>query len=124
MSGPMQWTPRGMVPALSLAATGTRVERTDDDADDEDLDDEGGEPASHGFAAPPAAGKKRQAPRVDPAPPNVLKLARERLRYVEREIKRLKKLEVERDELRRLLDAAKTKPRAVVRELPTKRTAG
>lgn len=48
-------------------------------------------------------------------PLNVCKLARARLKEIEREIKRLQSLEKERDELRRLLDAAKTKPLAVVR---------
>lgn len=57
------------------------------------------------------------------SPADVIKLARARLRDVEREIKRCKALEKERDQLRRLLDAADNKPRAVVRELP-KRSAG
>ncbi len=50
-------------------------------------------------------------------PLNVVKAAKARLRDVEREIKKLRALEKERDELRRLLDAATNKPRAVVREL-------
>lgn len=57
------------------------------------------------------------------SPADVIKLARARLRDVEKEIRRCKALEKERDQLRRLLDAADAKPRAVVRELP-KRSAG
>lgn len=53
-------------------------------------------------------------------PVDVVKLARTRLREVERDIKRLKKLETERDELKRLLDAAAHKPRATIRSLPTR----
>lgn len=58
-------------------------------------------------AAPPKA--KRSA-----EPPNVLKLAKERKKYLDSEIRRLRKLEREREELVRLIDAAKTKPRAHV----------
>ncbi len=66
------------------------------------------------------------APRAQPAkriatdkPFDVIKAAKARLRAVEREIKRLRALETERDELRRLLDAAMNKPRATVREITT-----
>lgn len=55
-------------------------------------------------------------------PIDVIKLARARLRDVEREIKRLQKLEVERDELKRLLDAA-ARPLAVVRQMKPTRSA-
>ncbi len=68
------------------------------------------------------------APKAQPArrialdkPLNVIKAAKARLRELEREIKRVRALEKERDELRRLLDAATNKPRAVVRELTTAR---
>ncbi len=54
-------------------------------------------------------------------PIDVIKLARRRLREVERDIRRIKALERERDELKRLLDAADNRPRAVVRELSAKR---
>lgn len=58
---------------------------------------------------------------VEPLKPvDVIKLARKRLRDVEREIRRLHKLEIERDELKRLLDAAAHKPLATVRSLPTR----
>ncbi len=65
-------------------------------------------------SAPPAAKPSPLKP-VD-----VVKLARARLREVERDIKRLKKLEVERDELKRLLDAAAHKPSRNLRSLPTR----
>ncbi len=64
-----------------------------------------------------------QTANIQPAdlkPVNVVRLARARLREVERDIKRLKKLETERDELRRLLDAAAQKPRGTLRSLPTR----
>jgi hypothetical protein len=54
------------------------------------------------------------------SPKDVVRLARARLREVEREIKRIHKLETERDELKRLLDAAAGKPLALVRSLPTR----
>ena len=54
------------------------------------------------------------------SPRDVVRLARARLKDVEREIKRLHKLEAERDELKRLLDAAAGKPLALVRSLPTR----
>lgn len=53
-------------------------------------------------------------------PVDVVKMARARLRDVDREIKRLKKLEIERDELKRLIDAATGKPLAIVRSMPTR----
>jgi len=56
-------------------------------------------------------------------PVDVIRLARARLREVEREIRRIRALERERDELRRLLDAADNKPRAVVRDLPVAKRA-
>lgn len=68
--------------------------------------------------APIAA--KQPAPELTPK--DVVRLARKRLVEVKREIARLRKLEVERDQLTRLLDAADGKPRAVVRDLP-KRSA-
>lgn len=55
------------------------------------------------------------------APVNVVKLAKARLRDVERELKRMRLLEGERDELRRLLDAATRKPRIVRDPIPLKR---
>lgn len=48
-------------------------------------------------------------------PKDVIRLARQRLKDVEREIKRLHKLETERDELKRLLAAAR--PVAIVRPI-------
>ncbi len=53
-------------------------------------------------------------------PIDVVRLAKARLKDVERDIKRLKKLEIERDELKRLLDAAAHKPTRALRSLPTR----
>jgi hypothetical protein len=49
-------------------------------------------------------------------------MAKARLREVKSELRRMKALEKERDELERLIGAAEGKPRAVVREI--KRSAG
>ena len=56
-------------------------------------------------------------------PINVVKLARARLREVQRGIKQLRKLEKERDELERLIRAADGKPVAVVANLRTAKGA-
>ena len=61
-------------------------------------------------------GRPLQAKQPD-KPINVVSLARRRLREVKREIKRLRKLEAERDQLQRLINAADGKPVAVVTEL-------
>lgn len=53
-------------------------------------------------------------------PRDVVKLAKARLKDVNREIARLHKLERERDELKRLIDAADGRPVALVRSLPTR----
>lgn len=70
------------------------------------------------------AEKPRSAPKPQDVtkPVNVIKLARARLAEVKREIKRLRKLEAEQKELERLLDAARGKRLATVREL--KRASG
>lgn len=61
------------------------------------------------------------SPKPSPiAPKDVIRLAKARLKEVEREIRRIQKLETERDELKRLLDAAAGKPIAIVRSLPTR----
>ena len=103
MSGPLQWTGAGFVPA-----TGTLVRpapatphEADDDVDDVEF--------VQGTVPVRSMPRPRKAP---PRPINVVRLAKQRLREVEREIKRLKALETERDELRRLLDAAKAPARA------------
>lgn len=122
MSGPMQWTPQGMVPAGSprpvsedpTPAVVLQMAHTVDEDEDDDV-------APTPRALP--AKKMLARAKVELAPKDVIKLARARLRDVDREIKLLKKLEVERDQLRRLLDAATNRPRALVHELP-KRSAG
>lgn len=50
---------------------------------------------------------------AEDAPINVLRLARARLRHVNAELKRMSKLQSERDELKRIIDAATRKPAAV-----------
>jgi hypothetical protein len=84
-------------------------------------------PATPIVAAPPPAptrpGVSKAPAPIREKPQDIVKLARARLREVEREIKRLQKLEKERDELRRLIDAAwvahatDNNPRAVVRDI-------
>ncbi len=81
------------------------------------------------FRAPDQTIPKRSATPIKPAHPakqptkplNVLKAAKARLREVERDLKRLAKLEVERDELKRLIHAAENKPCAIVRDIAAKR---
>lgn len=123
MSGPMQWTPQGMVPAGSPRPASDvptlGVVQPLEPHDDDDL----GSAEGQAIAATARAAISRKAVVVPAKPLNVVKLALARLREVDREIKHLRKLEEERCELRRLLDAAKAKPRANLRELP-KRSAG
>lgn len=123
MLGPVQWTREGMVPALTSgtgASTLARAAARSDEGRDDDLDeDDDLEALTPARQAPDAARPKHKpAPQKLPPPPNVLKLARARLRAVERELKRLRRLEQEHDELRRIIDAATNKPRAVVRQIP------
>lgn len=74
-------------------------------------DDDNEETASRPVATSP----HRPAPLAKKsAPPNVIQLAKARKKYLDSEIRRLRKLERERDELVRLLDAAKNKPRTPV----------
>lgn len=81
----------------------------------EDAANEGVQTAARHVAPP----KVPLAPVATAAEPiNVLRLARQRLRVVERELKVRAKLEAERDELKRLIDAATRKP-AHVRSIRT-----
>ncbi len=68
---------------------------------------------------PPAPARAQAGKRIakKDKPLNIVKAAKQRLKDVEREIKRLRALEKERDELRRLLDAAINQPRAAVRDI-------
>lgn len=54
-------------------------------------------------------------------PLNIVKAAKKRLRDVERDLRANAKLEVERDELKRLIHAAENKPCAIVRDIAAKR---
>ncbi len=118
MSGPMQWTSGGMVPA-NVTKT-SRVAPVD--PDDDDLDELEDDVAPSPRPATPAR-RVAVRPAKPLAPKDVVRLAKARLREVEAELKRMRRLELERAELQRLLAAAKSGPRAVVRELP-KRSAG
>ncbi len=71
-------------------------------------------PPQDAAQAPQAAAK---TPAVSDKPLNVVKAAKARLKAVNSEIKRLRKLEAERDELVRLLAAAHNKPRANLRDI-------
>jgi hypothetical protein len=80
------------------------------------------------LTAPEPKGRRQQAQlqaqRVSSDKPiNVVKLARARLRDVQRGIKQLRKLEKERDELERLIRAADGKPVAVVANIRTAKGA-
>lgn len=66
-------------------------------------------------SAPRRAQKTNPAPQD--APPNPVPAMRSRLRWLDSEIRRLRKLERERESLSRILSAASGKPVAVVREL-------
>lgn len=103
MSGPQQWTPNGLVPAVS--SSGQALSRPPEEDEEDD-------------ALPPPRPQRAAKPL---APRNVIALAKARLREVKKELRVKARLEKERDELERLLAAAQ-KPRAVVREI--KRTAG
>ena len=77
------------------------------------------QPQLPGFEAPRLQLKpaKRQSKAFADVPLDVIKLAKRRLRYVKSEIRRLRKLEAERDQLERMLNAADARPVAAVREL-------
>ena len=68
--------------------------------------------------AKPKASPPKPFPTDEPANlAAVVRWARARLKVVEREIKTRKALEKERDQIKRLLDAAKDKPAAKVRRI-------
>lgn len=78
------------------------------------------EPAQVAAAEPaPVVTARRRAskPGDDTAPANPIPAMRKRLRWLDSEIRRLRKLERERESLARVLSAASGKPVAVVREL-------
>jgi len=68
-------------------------------------------------ATPPAKSGKKSTAAPKSKPVDVIKLAKQRLREVRRELKTMRKLEAEQARLERLLNAADGKPAAVVREL-------
>ncbi len=72
-------------------------------------------------AATPSPPPARTSKNRPTKPVNVLQAAKARLREVKREINRLRKLEAERDELTRLIQAAEQKPCAIVRDIAVKR---
>lgn len=125
-TGPIQWTQAGgFVPAMTTSAgagpIGSHVAPVVDSDDDDDDDAEVSSPTN--LPRRPSrvfAPVKKQAAPVKPR--SIVVAAKARLRDIEKELRRLKRLESERDELRRLVDAANNKPRAIVREI--KRSAG
>lgn len=106
MSGPMQWTAGGLVPAVGIVPNAGETK--------------GGFVAPVEIAAvltPTNVAQLRSKPAAKPAPKNVVALAKARLREVKAEIRRLKALEKEKGELERLIAAAENKPRSNLREL-------
>lgn len=123
--GPMQWTPQGLVPAITGVVRPGGIQHETIYVDSSDPDDDDAEPE----AAPilprsrqPIPPKVTGGPAKSASPKNVVALAKARLREVKAELRRMKSLEKERDQLQRLVEAAENKPRAIVREI--KRSAG
>lgn len=110
MSGPLQWTQGGFVPAIGVIPN--------PDATKGGYADTGPSDALDEVYVPPVRAKQAKKP----APKNVVALAKQRLREAKAELKRLRAVEKEVAELERLIAAAENKPKAVVREL--KRSAG
>jgi len=77
-------------------------------------------PIFHPMAPAQAVKIQHAAPPKPLSQRDIIKAARAELRATEKEIKRLRKLEKHRDELRRLLDAADGKTRPAIRSLPTR----
>lgn len=108
MSGPLQWTGTGLVPAVGI------------------VPNPGAEKG--GFVpSEQNIGTSEYVPRVrnalkPAAPKNVVALAKARLREVKTELRRLKALEKEKGELERLIAAAENKPKTNLREI--KRSVG
>lgn len=115
MSGPLQFSPNAgkfFAPrGNALDAIGESGPELGED-DDYDPDADNNAAASRGTPMRARARQKRVVAKV--APIDVVKLAKRRLREVERDLRQMKRLETERDQLRRLIDAADAKPRAVV----------
>lgn len=105
MSGPMQWTAGGFVPANGHVPNAGETK--------------GGFASSEQESPVPTPQARRAAPKL--APKNVVALAKARLRDVKTELRRLKALEKEKGELERLIAAAENKPKPNLREI--KRTA-
>jgi len=111
MSGPMQWTANGFVPAGTVPMGGVQ----------------GGFVPHESAAVTPEAFEER-TPHRRPAPKavgpkNVVALAKARLREVKSELRRMKALEKEKGELERLIAAAESKPsKSNLREI--KRSTG
>jgi hypothetical protein len=99
VSGPMQWTAGGLVPAIGVVPNAGETKPG---------------AVSEGFVVvsdPELVERVLRKPAPKPAPKNVLALAKARLREVKTELRRLKALEKEKGELERLIAAAENKPR-------------
>lgn len=110
MSGPMQWTAGGFVPANGHVPNAGET-KGGFASSDQDI-------GTSEYVPMPQA--RKPAPKL--APKNVVALAKARLRDVKTELRRLKALEKEKGELERLIAAAENKPKPNLREI--KRTAG
>lgn len=112
MSGAMQWTGSGFVPAVGIVPNAGAVK-------DGFV---GNEPARMSVAIPTPQ-VRREVPTVAASPKNVVAMAKARLREVKAELRRLKALEKEKGELERLIAAAEAKPpKSNLREI--KRSVG
>lgn len=113
----MQWTPNGLVPAGSPLIQSTE--------DAKGFEPERA-PVTQFFEPAPMRTTTRthKAPVAD-KPIDVLKLAKQRLKAVKKELKRIASLDKERAELERLIAAAEAKPPAVTLVLtPKTKTQG
>jgi hypothetical protein len=122
MSGPMQWTPHGLVPATGVLPAVTErgghipgyVPPAEEVAAASQVQHPEAVQFTRSFALKPTATLK---------PPNVVALAKARLREVKSELRRLHALEKEKGELERLIAAAENKPQKTnLREI--KRSTG
>ena len=116
MTGPVQWTPGGVVNLSSVPIDGQHqiVAGNPFVVVPQATEDERVE-AAGAVAAGARARAKRAARGITPK--DVISLARARLREVKAELRRMRALDRERQQLERLLKAADGKPLAVVRDM-------
>ena len=110
-----EFTPGGIVPLGAYRAQGPTEDVAGATADVPRPEASTGAPAARLEATPRIVGDLLAIGAVKPR--DVVKLARTRVRELDREIKRLEGLKKEREELRRLLAAAKAAPKTNVRAI-------